>query len=75
MYYNRATSRLAKRYIVHELKLGDMAELVGSLGCLKGHDTWKIVDFLIFSNICCRFTLELPLGGNSKVYLQHMYFQ
>ena len=32
----------------------------------NGHDTWKnvnfqIVFFLIFRNICCRYTLELPL--------------
>ena len=27
--------------------------------------------FLIFSNICCRYTSELPLWGNSDVYLQH----
>ena len=34
----------------------------------------KIV-FLIFSNICCMFTLELPHGGNSNVFQQHMSFQ
>ena len=44
--------------------------LIGSLGCLKevktmgmilGNVNFKIVFFLIFSNICCRYTLELPL--------------
>ena len=35
---------------------------------------FKIV-FLIFSNICCRDTLELPHRGNSNVSLQHMSFQ
>ena len=34
-----------------------------------------IVFFLIFSNLCCRYTLKLPLWGNSNVYLQHMSFQ
>ena len=36
---------------------------------------FQIVFFLIFSNICCRYTLELPHRGNSNVYLQHMSFQ
>ena len=30
---------------------------------------------LIFSNLCCRYTLELPHIDNSNVYLQHMSFQ
>ena len=34
----------------------------------------KIPNRFIFS-ICCRYTLELPLYGNSNVYLQHMSFQ
>ena len=34
----------------------------------------KIV-FLIFSNICCRYRLELPHRGNYNVYLQYMSFQ
>ena len=29
------------------------------------HVNFQIVFFLIFSNICCRYTLELPLRGNS----------
>ena len=58
--------------------------LIGSLRCLKeaktmGHDTgfkckFKF-SFLIFSNICCWYTLELPHRGNSNVHLQHMSFQ
>ena len=28
--------------------------------------------FHIFSNICCRYTLELPHGVNSNMYLQHI---
>ena len=45
----------------------------------NGHDTWKmyfffqIIFFLIFSNICCMYTFELPLWGNSNVYLQHVF--
>ena len=31
--------------------------------------------FLIFSNICYNYTLELPHRGNSNVFLQHMSFQ
>ena len=31
--------------------------------------------FLIFSNICCRYTLALPHRGNANVYVQHMSFQ
>ena len=34
-----------------------------------------LYSFLIFSNICCWYTLELPHRGNSNVYLQHMSFQ
>ena len=30
--------------------------------------------FSYFSNICCRYTLELPRGSNFNVFLQHMYF-
>ena len=33
---------------------------------------FKIV-FLIYSNICCRYTLELPHRGNSNVSLQHVF--
>ena len=40
----------------------------------NGHDTWSVV-FLIFSNICCRYTSELPHRGDSDVYLQHTSFQ
>ena len=59
----------------------DILILIGSLRCLKEA---KIVDmilgicvnskivFLIFSNICCRYILELPHRGNSNVSLQHM---
>ena len=51
--------------IVHEFKFGDIAIiliLIGSLRCLKEVKTMDmIVFFLIFSNICCRYTLELPL--------------
>ena len=45
--------------------------LSGSLGCLKevktmdivlGKNNFQIVFFLIFSNICCRYTLELSCG-------------
>ena len=44
--------------------------LIGSLGCLKEVKTMDMVHgnckfpnsfFLIFSNICCSYTLELPL--------------
>ena len=35
--------------------------LISSLGCLKEVKTIEIVFFLIFSNIRCRYTLELPL--------------
>ena len=35
---------------------------------------FKIV-FLIFSNICCWYILELPHRGNANVFLQHMCFQ
>ena len=35
---------------------------------------FKIV-FLIFSNICFKYTLELPHRSNSDVYLQYMSFQ
>ena len=55
----------------------------GSLRCLKEAKTmdmilginvnFKIV-FLIFSNICCRYTFELPHRGNSNVSLQHYVF-
>ena len=31
--------------------------------------------FSFFSNICCRYTLELPHRGNSNVSLRHMSFQ
>ena len=34
----------------------------------------KIV-VLIFSNICRRYSLELPHRGNSNVSLQHMRFR
>ena len=58
--------------------------LIGSLSCLK--DTKRMdmvlginvnikIVFLIFSNICCRNTLELSHRGNSNVSLQHMSFQ
>ena len=42
---------------------------------LKKNVNFQIVFILIFSNICCRYTLELPQRGNSNVYLQHMSFQ
>ena len=54
--------------------------LIGSLGCLKevktmdiilGNVNFQIVFFLTFSNIRCRYTLELPHKGNSNVYIQH----
>ena len=31
---------------------------------------WKTL--IYWMDICCRYTLELPLWGNSNVYLQHM---
>ena len=34
---------------------------------ILGNVNFKIVFFLIFSNICCRYTLELPHRGNSNV--------
>ena len=40
--------------------------------CINGN--FKIV-FLIFSSICCKYTLELPQRGDSRVFLQHMSFQ
>ena len=33
------------------------------------------ISFLIFSNIYCWYTLELPHRGNSNVYQQYMSFQ
>ena len=42
------------------------------LGIIK--ENFKIV-FLIFSNLCCRYKLELPHRHNSNVFLQHMSFQ
>ena len=33
------------------------------------------IGFLNFSNLCCRYTLELPHRGNSNVHLQHMSIQ
>ena len=30
---------------------------------------------IILRSICCWYTLELPHGGNSNVYLQHMSIQ
>ena len=36
---------------------------------------FQILFILSFSNICCRYILELPLCGNSNILLQHMYFQ
>ena len=29
--------------------------------------------FLIYSSICCWYTLELPHRGNSNVYLKHVF--
>ena len=28
---------------------------------------------IYWKDICCRYALELPHGGNSNVYLQHNY--
>ena len=57
--------------------------LIGSLHYLKEEKTMKMIlgilcfkiIFLIFSKICCCYTLELPHRCNSNVYLQHMSFQ
>ena len=52
--------------------------LIGSLGCLKevktmdmilGKWQFQIVFFLIFSNVCCRYTLKLPLSYDVCVYI------
>ena len=50
--------------------------LVGSLRCLKEAKMMNTIlgvyfkdFFLIFSNICCWYTLELPLTGSFNVYL------
>ena len=52
--------------------------LIGSLGCLKEVKTmdmilgkWQFqkVFFLTFSNVCCRYTLELPLSYDVCVYI------
>ena len=52
--------------------------LIGSLGCLKevktmemilGNVNFQIVLFLIFSNICCRYTLELQFQYVPTTYV------
>ena len=57
-------------YCCHANITTGILKLIGSLGCLKevkttdmilGNVHFQIVFFLIFSNICCRYTLELPL--------------
>ena len=43
----------------------------------NGHDTCQCKfqnSFLIFSNICYKYTLKLPHRDNFKLYLQHMSF-
>ena len=58
----------------------DILILIGSLRFLKRQRqwTWYLENvnfkrvFLIFSYICWRYTLELPLRGNSNVSLQQM---
>ena len=78
--YIQQHSYHVSKWVVHEINVGDIAImqivivcaivtgiliLVGSWRSLNGHDNFKIV-FLIFSNICCWYILELP-GGNSNV--------
>ena len=58
----------------------DILILIGILRCLKQGKTMNMVLGvnvnlkLIFSNIYCWYTLELPHRGNSNMYLQYMCF-
>ena len=72
--------QLSKSIVVIQLSCKGFLILIGSLRCLKEEIQWAWYSFsayfkigvLNFSNICCRYTLELPHRGNYNVHLQHI---